>query len=411
MSALLDRVEYVPVAEEQRRRASIRKRIASISSVAARLAIGILLCASPWTAVVVVGWTFRAMRRRIVRGWWDRSPIREEGDFDSFAASIGAGMPGRALPRWIVAERFADRIDRPGPDGEAPGRLRRLLRLPVALVDSLLRNVGVGLRALACTYALTLPACGLWLGAWYDGWNNSFNKGYENAFVGAQTGVFAHLLFIMAMLYVPMAWAHLAASGRAWSFFQFGLIGRLIWRSGGSMALFAAAFALATLPVFALRAAPFSFTLADPGAWADASPDEIRAFAERYELAAGIYLLFAFVGLHLFIGRIYRGALLRALQHDPRLADRLPDPTRSILAGLDLIPAEPLRRGPIVQATRWSARTSLNLAAGLGAAVLWFVVVAQIFVGQFLNYIPWAGWLNLPLIHLPSIQTTPPGLG
>lgn len=410
MSVLLDRVEYVPVAEAAPGRSTPLKHVFASLPVLLKLATGILLCASPWTAVLVVGWTFRAMRRRIVRGWWDHSPIRDGRDFDTWASSMEMNLPARALPRWFLSERFLDRLDRPRRDGRPPGRFCRAFRLPAALIASTALNLGNGIRAAACTYALTLPACGLWLGSWYAGWNTSFTKGYENAFVGAQTGIFAHVLFIVAMLYVPMAWAHLAAAGRAWSFFQFGLIGRLIWRSGGSMALYAAAFALATLPVAALRAAPFTFTLADPDAWADATPAEVLRFAERYELAAGIYLFLAFVGLHLLVGRIYRGALLRALDRDPRLAERLPDPTRRILGDLQLIPAEPLRRGPIVQATRWSARTSLNLAAGLGSALLWFVVVAEIYVGQFLNHIPWAGWLNQPLIHLPCLQTTPSGL-
>ncbi|QDV37274.1 hypothetical protein [Tautonia plasticadhaerens] len=411
MNILLDRVEYVPIVEDDRRGVSSRKRIASALSVSIKIMIGVLLCASPWTAVLVVGWTFRLMRRRIVRGWWDRSPSGERGDFDSWSASAGVTVPPDALPRWILAERFSAQLDRATSDGERPGRVRKALRVPPALVGSLALNLGAGLRAIGCTYVLTLPACGLWLGSWYAGWNTSFTKGYENAFVGAQTGVFAHVMFIVAMLYVPMAWAHLAASGRAWSFFHFGLVGRLIWRSGGSMALFAAVFALASLPVLALRAAPFAFTLSDPDAWADATPAEILRFAERYEMAAGVYLFLAFVGLHLLIARIYRRALLRALQRDPRLADRLPEPTRLILAELRLIPDGPIRRGPIAQATRWGARTSLNLAAGLGSALLWFVVIAEIYLGQFLNHIPWAGWLNVPLIHLPALQTTPAGLG
>ena len=410
MIALLDRVEYVPVISEQLRTSRLRTRVVASARALLSIAVGILLCAHPWTAVLVVGWTFRAMRRGILRAWWRRSPRRDEIDFDAWIAGRGDGIPSAPLPRWLVSERLHDRLRRPGPDGAPPGRLRVASRLPSALFGGLASNLSMAGRAIVCTYLLTLPACGLWLGSWYDGWNTSFTKGYENAFVGLQTGLFAHLLFIAAMLYVPMAWAHLAASGRAKAFFQVGLIARLVWRSGVAMALFALAFAAATLPVLIFRAAPFTFVLDDPAYWADAGPAEVRQFAERYELAAGIYLFVAFVGMHLLSGRIYRSALLRLLADDPSRADELPTVLRDDLRGLGLIPSEPPRRGPLLRASRWSARTTLNLLAGLAAAILWFAVVAEVYVGQFFNHIPWAGWLNQPLIHLPCLQTTPSGL-
>lgn len=397
-------------AAAPRFRSVLLARVRRSLRVAAKLGVGILLCGNPWTAILVVGWTFRAMRRAILFGWWQQSPARDEVPFDSAIAPLDDGLPARRLPRWLLSERASGRLRRPDQHGEPPGRLRTLGRLPGAAVGSLLSNLRWGLLAVGCTYVLTLPACGLWLGSWYDGWNTSFTKGYENAFVGAQTGVFAHLLFIAAMLYVPMAWAHLAASGRAGAFFQFGLLGKLIWRNGWRMTLFAAIFAVASLPVLALRAAPAAFVTTDPEAWADASTADILRFATRYQLAAGAYLFAAFVLLHLLTARLYRNALLRTVRDDPRLAQFLPDPIRATLFTLRLVPDERPRRGPILRAARWSAQTASNLAAVLVAAALWFAVIAQVYVGQFLNYIPWAGWLNQPLIHLPCLQTIPRGL-
>ena len=410
MSALLDRVEYVPVITEEHRPSRLRPRLVGSARALLSIAVGILLCANPWTAALVVGWTFRAMRRRILRAWWRRSPRRDEIDFDAWIAERGDGIPAGPLPRWLLSERFLERLRRPGTDGNAPGRLRIASRLPGGLFGGLSSNLSMAIRAVGCTYLVTLPACGLWLGSWYDGWNTSFTKGYENAFVGVQTGLFAHALFIAAMLYVPMAWAHLAASGRARAFFQVGLIARLVWWSGGSMALYALAFAAATLPVLLLRAAPFAFVLDDPAYWAAADPAEVRQLAEQYEMAAGVYLFAAFVGMHLLAARVYRSALPRLLADDPARADDLPTVLRDDLRTLALIPAEAPRRGPLVRASRWSARTTVNVLAGFSAALLWFAVVAEVYVGQFFNFIPWAGWLNQPLIHLPCLQTTPAGL-
>jgi hypothetical protein len=262
-----------------------------------------------------------------------------------------------------------------------------------------------------CTLILTSPSCVLWLGSWYDGWNNSFNKGYENALVGLQAGLFAHLLFIVAMLYVPMAWAHLAASGQVRSFFQFRLLARMIWRNAWSVAVFAAVFSLATLPVMSLRSAPFAFVLADPDAWANAEPAEVLRVIQRYQLAAGLYLFPAFVLLHLLIARLYRLALRRTLKQDPGIASEMPSHIQTMMFELDLIPGTPSPRGPVHRVVRWSAQSASNLLGLLAASLLWFTVIAQIYICQFLNYIPWAGWLNQPLIHLPCLQVIPGNLG
>ncbi|MCZ6852282.1 MAG: hypothetical protein O7G86_00060, partial [Gammaproteobacteria bacterium] len=43
-------------------------------------------------------------------------------------------------------------------------------------------------------------------------------------------------------------------------------------------------------------------------------------------------------------------------------------------------------------------------------AALWFLVVAQLFGGQFINNHGAQGWLNLPLIQLPWVNRVPPGI-
>jgi len=379
-------------------------------SALARLLIGVLLCAGPVTAVLVVGWTFRAMRRRVLRGWWDASPVRDALFFERELEARGDSSPARALPRWIMSERPIDRLKAPTASGDVPGPPRMFVRLPGALFGSLASNLVVGLKALFCTYLVTLPACGLWLGSWYDGWNTSFTKGYENAFVGLSTAFVAHALFIVAMIYVPMAWGHFAVTGRIGAFFQVRLIGRLIWRHPGRCALLALAFAVVTLPVMALRSAPI--VLGQDEGLAAMEPAELLQFAELYELGGGVYVFFAFVGLHLLAARFYRAALLRSLASDPRLADLLPSDLRGALERFRLMPSPDVQtRNAMLPRIGQSAGGVVYRLPMLGlAAVLWFAVIAQVYVGQFLNYIPVAGWLNQPLIHLPSLQTTPQAL-
>ncbi|MEW4567260.1 DUF4013 domain-containing protein [Tautonia sp. JC769] len=350
------------------------------------------------------------MRVRILEGW--RRQPTSAGAIPRHAGNNPPdepAPPGR-LPRWLLSERFRDTLVRKAPDASPPTRLRVLCRLPGALTESLRDNLRWGVMASLCTLILTYPACVLWLGSWYDGWNNSFAKGYENALVGLQAGLFAHLLFVGAMLYVPMAWAHLAASGQFRAFFQFRLIARLVWSKGWAVAGFAAVFSLATIPVMVLRSAPFAFVLANPDAWARAEPAEVLRVIQRYQLAAGIYLFPTYVLLHLLTARLYRAALVKTLTEHPELSGSLPDSLRTLLSESRPTPgAHP--RHPVLQKVRWGAQSTSNLFGVLAAAILWFTVIAQIYVGQFLNYIPWAGWLNQPLIHIPCLQVIPKTLG
>ena len=118
--------------------------------------------------------------------------------------------------------------------------------ISAAALGGLAANARMGVKALACTYVLVGPDCFLWFAVWYDGWNNSFNKGYEQAAVGPLTGLLGAALFLAAMLYVPMAWAHLAATGDPRAFFEFGFVRKLIRQRLGAMTLYAAVFSLAT---------------------------------------------------------------------------------------------------------------------------------------------------------------------
>src|SRR2546429_8683233 len=87
---------------------------------------------------------------------------------------------------------------------------------------------------------------------WYDGWNNSFNKGYEQFSVGPGVSVLGILLFITAMLYVPMAQARQAVTGNWRCFYQFRLIRTLVRRRWFACFGLAALYALCSLPILVL---------------------------------------------------------------------------------------------------------------------------------------------------------------
>src|SRR5262249_20136190 len=114
------------------------------------------------------------------------------------------------------------------PDGEPPGLLRLAGRAVVLPFRSLWDNATIGLMALTAVFFLTGWGSLLMTFSWEFGWNNSFHKGYEIAFIGPATGIAGLLLFGVAMMYVPMAVAHMAVTGDFRSFFEFRVVWRLI---------------------------------------------------------------------------------------------------------------------------------------------------------------------------------------
>ena len=402
---MMESVDSAVAGNEPRASSAVRFGRFALRSIRATLliAIGIALCARQWTSVLVVGWTFRMMRRSIYRGWWKRSPVRSAVRFEDLEATAPSSeFPRASTPRWIVAENFHEIINRPRSDGAAASRFRKLVRLPAALTGGLRANLRSGARALACTYLITIPGCFLWLAAWYDGWNNSFNKGYEQSAVGPLTGILGNVMFMLAMMYLPMAWSHVAATGDVRSFFQFGYIVRLArTRLGGSI-VYAVSFAILSFPVMIFHALPTFLSQSER--MESASPELINRTVQIYAFSTAIYVFIAYIITHRLAARLYRSATTRLLANEPDLVDRLHPVIYKVLEELALLPSgTPPRGRPIVEAVIKTGRRGKNAILWTAAFVVWFAVVAQIFIGQFFNYQPVAGWLNQPLVHLPSV--------
>ena len=388
-------------------------RVVRAVRLVVRLIIGVALCAHPVGAVLVVGWTFRLMRRRVLAGWWRASRRREEVALESFLARRGMDVPARSTPRWLVGEHLRARLGRLCPDGRPPSTVRRLARLPRALTAGLAANLGAGLKALACTYALTAPAALIWLGSWHLGWNISFNKDYEQSGIGLATGLLGGALFLLAMTYVPMAWAHLAATGDPRAFFEFRFVRRLARHRLLTLTLFTALFAAATVPVSVLRSSslflPQILEANQPGLRLD-DPATVRRVATQYIQATGLYIFPAFVALHLLAARIYRSAVLGLLRRDPATVGDLHPELYRALDELGLLPEGPTTRPhPLVAVVLGTGRRGLNLALRVATLLLWFAVVAQVYIVQFFDYRWFTCWFNQPLIHLPTLFFIPVG--
>ena len=232
------------------------------------------------------------------------------------------------------------------------------------LRDRVWQRVKLGVSGALTISSLALLPAVLWAGTWYAGWDNSFNKGYEQAVIGPLTGVAGVLLFLLLMPYLQIAQARHAET--------------LDWRC-----------------VYRVR-------------------ENLRIWAGAPVCAALLPLAYAGVGFGLFLLFSLPAFLPQMTQY----ADMTEADVLSRLQGWYFIGGGAFVAGlfAVKRLTAWVYRRAAGNAESAGrirfvlypiVALLWLAVVAEIFVGQFLNYHGNVGWLNQPLMQLPFVNRIP----
>ena len=218
---------------------------------AINLVVGTVLCLSPFTAVVVLGWLTRRMAAR---------------------TDTSLGGPG-GQPGWLVGPRNKGWI--------------------AWLLGGLAANIQTGLVTAAGLAALTLPFTVLWAGAWWAGWENSFNKGYEQSGVGPVIWLLGAAMAAPVLAHLPMALAHAAFERRFGAFFEWRRIRSVFAAAGWRMALLAFVSVFLCIPVFGLRALPVFVEGIVPG-FPAMSPEQQMDIAAAFDLG-GAALVFVVV--------------------------------------------------------------------------------------------------------------------
>jgi hypothetical protein len=305
------------------------------------LIVGTLLCATPVTAIIVLGWLVRYMGTIIDRRLGRNSAVGADAD--------------RA--RWLLG----------------PRRHGLATRMFGALFD----NIRTGLAVFLALTLATLPFTGLWTGAWWAGWENSFNKGYEQSWIGPTFGLTGTAIGLLIMAHLPMALAHIAGERRAAAIFEVRRIRSLVACAGFRYILLSAATVFFALPLFAMRGLPVFGEQIFPGL-ATLSPDELELVVGLIGLAKAGYVFVMLVILRGLSARLYAFAVLRS----------------PLFGGLA---ASTGPAGVIKRKQPWLFFRAIQMLLLL---VVWFGLVAQIFLGQFLNQNWWL-WLNHPFLLLP----------
>ncbi|MEX0344835.1 MAG: hypothetical protein AB3N20_07935 [Rhizobiaceae bacterium] len=361
--------------------------------------IGTLLCLTPFTAVLVLGWTGRAMQRSALRTWYRQS---EHAGSSSFAETMSASDETSQFakwPNWIVSQRF--RLDLSSAFSKGMPLTHRIGRLFFAFFGSLWTNLTLGLQLIINCWVITLPACALWLLGWWAGWENSFSKGYEQAWVGPTVALIGVAVFIAAMIHLPLAQARQAVTGQWRSFYDFSLSHRLRQLGRFSTLLLVILYLAAGTLVTGAKIAPLGIGNFVQGLEQPLSTENLQLLRFGWELAVASLVFMLFVGLHLIAARHYAQRLSAGVADGHVMPETLRPAEHGYLERFGLAkPGNRMERGLIMRSIAWSG-------GSVGAMLLLFAVIAgwgafsfQLFFGQFLNH-NWIGWLNLALVQLP----------
>ncbi|MFV2052386.1 hypothetical protein [Aliiroseovarius sp. YM-037] len=302
------------------------------------LLVGTVLCLSPLTALLALGWMTRRMGATVRRRW---------------------GKPN-ARPGWLIGPRDRGWI--------------------AYLFGGFAANIRNGVIAAAGLALLCLPFTVLWLGAWWAGWENSFNKGYEQATIGPAVWFLGALISVPLLTHLPLALAHAAVEGRFAAFFEWRRIRSLAASSGWRIAWIALLSVALSVPFFGLRAIPVFIEGIVPE-FADMTAAEQAQIAQLFDLA-GAALAFVLIGfLRQRAANIYAIAVPRAA--NGRSAHLWTDHPA---LGVPIIGRAPSRAAAIL----WLVI----------AGMIWFGLPVLMVIGQFMNYDP-VLWLTHPVFLLP----------
>ena len=352
--------------------------------------LGAVSCQAPLLAVIGAGWGYRMARRSALKAWW-KMPGDAGESFRQLASRHTILQPYERTPHWILAQ---------------PYKPHRLLR---RWLQSLGENLWLGLRAWAHSLVfLTIPSV-LMMVSWYAGWDNSFNKGYEQFHVGQQLGLLGVLLFVLVMLYLPMAQARFAVTQGVRSFYQFRIIRQVIRREWLACACLVAGYALAGLPLMGadsyLGLATGENTSAKPNSIADFSAQEALGFLQSYYFFWGFYVFAAFVFLRCWAARIYARGMRKALQCGRLDTTDLSMWEREALStlGIDTQTIVPISKGRSL-----ASHVGRVALGGTAAILLWSAFSIETYVSQFFTAQPVIKrWVNRPFVQVPWFHHIP----
>ena len=208
------------------------------------------------------------------------------------------------------------------------------------------------------------------------------------------------------MFYLPMAQVHQAVTGDYRAFFDVRFVWRLVRARLSAYVILAALVTLVSFLLEILKTAPAFFgDLTE--SWNDA---EVLKMLQNYYLICCFVLFVSLLIWRWLAARIYQSAVLKVLERGWVTRAEVHPALANWLDRLEIFPVPTLESAGITYVVKSGSRLVYRRLLFVVLFFIWFGFVAKVYVGEFLNYHPFAGLMNHPLIQFPHFNHTPSDL-
>jgi hypothetical protein len=357
-----------------------------------------IFCQSLLTAIIALGWIYRWVCFDSHRHLFNRSPLAQTTNWQDFCSQHPDLQPLQTVPRYFQAQ--------PGISREG----NRIQRFFHNRFHSFWLNGRRGGSGILTTWSLTLLPCLIWSWAWYTGWQISFTKLYEESATGFSMGLLGFLIFTVVIFYLPFAQARHAFTQDWSSFYRVRFLTALINQFPLRIALLALGYVGSSFVLLYFKALPAFFPSMNP-ALADLSPAESLELLNRYYFYTGSLAFILVLILRTWAGRLYASGL-RILWTQSRLpVDTFHDQEAQFLERLQMgYGFSPRSQGLVKRLLQSPFSLGYRVGMVLVTLFLWSLFSFTPLISEFAHYYPVAGFLNQPLVQLPSFRYVPESL-
>ncbi|NJK62698.1 MAG: hypothetical protein HC921_08475 [Synechococcaceae cyanobacterium SM2_3_1] len=354
-----------------------------------------VFCQSLLTSIIALGWIYRWVCVDSHRHLFKCSPLADTTTWQDFSSQHPDLQALQTVPRYFQVQ--------PGISSEG----NRIQRFFHKRFHSFWLNGRQGWSGILTTWSLTLLPCLIWSWAWYTGWQISFTKLYEESATGFSMGLLGFLLFTAVMFYLPVAQARHAFTRDWGSFFQVRFLCALINQFPLRYALLALGYVGSSFVLLYFKALPAFFPSMNP-LLADLSIPESLELLNRYYFYTGSLAFILVVILRTWAGRLYTSGLPILWTQSRWPVDTFHEQEVQLLERLQIGYGSASRsQGLVKRLLQGPFSLTYRVGLFLATLLLWSLFSFTPFISEFAHYYPVAGFLNQPLVHLPSFRYVP----
>ena len=350
------------------------------------------------TSIITLGWIYRWVQYSVTIRLFQSSSIATNNKWKQFSENNPEIARLQKVPNFFRRQETKEKINLP----QTP-----IVNKLHWLFDSLCLNWKIGFSGILTTWSLTIVPCILWAMAWYTGWHISFNKMYEESATGFSISFLGIILFSLIMFYVPLAQTRHSFTQDWRSFFDFRFLKAMIFQCPLLIFFLALGYTACSFIVTVVKVIPVFLPAINPQLETLSSSEALN-FLNDYYFYTGLINLLLFFTLKTLTGRIYADTLKKMWTEKVLSAKYFHSHEVSILQLLNIRYGENYQQSKLLtKVIKFPFFLSYKTIVISATFIVWMSFNFLPFISEFLNYYPFWGFLNQPLIQLPSFSYVP----